>query len=187
MKLLSSFHWFPALHLSNFVFKQCLCPSLELTSVTAQLECFLNSFSCLFKNPTPLVLYQAQAVLHSTHAPVNGNWYKERMPWKLQLKNKSSGRLEANKNVMIKQMLKTGWAVTNAPAVQSKAWLFMLLKWQGACSEKKAQYWHGEMSLGCPVKCSTLCSAFYRHNFYNSLFLLVGPRKWAVKRSRRVH
>lgn len=30
------------------------------------------------------------------------------MPWKLQLKNKSSGRLEANKNVMIKQMLKTG-------------------------------------------------------------------------------
>ena len=40
---------------------------------------------------------------------------------KLQLRNKSFGRLEANKSIMIKQMLKTGLAVTNAPAIQRKA------------------------------------------------------------------
>lgn len=41
----------------------------------------------------------------------------------LRLRNKSFGRLEANKSIMIKQMLKTvrGLAVTKAPAIQRKA------------------------------------------------------------------
>lgn len=41
---------------------------------------------------------------------------------KLQLRDKSCGRLEANKSIMIKQMLKTvrGLALTNAAAIQRK-------------------------------------------------------------------
>lgn len=110
------------------------------------------------------------------------------MPLKLQLRNKSFGRLEANKSIMIKQMLNTvrGLAVTNAPAIQRKAELRMLLKWQGCQFWEDGSVLARKMSQELPATCNTLYSVFYRHYFFSSLFLLVGPSKWAVKTSGRV-
>lgn len=76
------------------------------------------------------------------------------MPLKLQFRNKSCGRLEAKKSIMIKQMLKTvrGLALTNAPAIQRKLNFLCCSNGRVAGSEKVAQCGHGKMSLRIPCE-----------------------------------